>query len=113
MAPLRLSRPVSAGARRHSRDNVRRRWFSHAAPGGRVWSSGYAQPPHRHAILTPSYRDAGTGVALGGPATGGGSRRTVDFGGKRWLRAVYAASGSSSSPTGSVSIPRSAAYANG
>ena len=121
LASLRLSRPLSAAARRHSRDMVRRRYFSHTAPGGsglleRVRRSGYLRaarrwrlgenlawgsrgrssayatvqawmhsPPHRHAILTPSYRDAGIGVALGVPQPGParGATYTVDFGAKR------------------------------
>jgi uncharacterized protein YkwD len=121
LAPLRLSRRLSAAARRHSRDMVRRRYFSHTAPGGsgllqRIRRSGYLRsahrwrlgenlawgsrgrssayatvqawmhsPPHRHAILTPSYRDAGIGVALGVPQPGParGATYTADFGAKR------------------------------
>jgi uncharacterized protein YkwD len=39
-------------------------------------------PPHRKAILTASYRDAGIGVASGVPraAAGSGATYTVDFG---------------------------------
>jgi uncharacterized protein YkwD len=121
LAPLRLSRPLSDAARRHSADMVRRRYFSHTAPGGsgllqRIRRSGYLHsagrwrvgenlawgtpgrsspratvrawmdsPPHRRAILTPSYRDAGIGVVPGipSPQPAAGATYTVDFGVKQ------------------------------
>jgi uncharacterized protein YkwD len=48
----------------------------------RAWMNS---PPHRRAILTSSYRDAGIGVVLGvpGPLRAPGVTYTVDFGVKR------------------------------
>jgi uncharacterized protein YkwD len=48
----------------------------------RAWMNS---PPHRRAILTSSYRDAGIGVVLGvpGPLRAPGATYTVDFGVKR------------------------------
>ena len=42
-------------------------------------------PPHRKAILTPAYREAGVGVVRGVPTsrTAGGATYTMDFGFKR------------------------------
>jgi uncharacterized protein YkwD len=38
-------------------------------------------PPHRHAILSSSFRSVGVGVALGNPSSGdGGATYTTDFG---------------------------------
>ena len=55
LAPLRLDRRLSAAARGHSRDMVRRRYFSHTAPGGsglarRVRRSGYLHAAGRWRI---------------------------------------------------------------
>jgi uncharacterized protein YkwD len=121
LRPLRSSGTLAAAARGHSRDMVRRRYFSHTAPGGarvvqRIRRGGYLRsakrwrlgenlgwgsggdaapramvrawmnsPPHRKAILTASYRDAGVGVSLGLPlsAPGLGATYTVDFGTRR------------------------------
>jgi uncharacterized protein YkwD len=118
---LKMSSRLSAAARRHSRDMVRRQYFEHTAPGGRTlvqrirrtgylksadrwlvgenigWgaaSKGTARaivnawmhsPPHRKAILTRSYREAGIGVVPGVPAQGpsGGATYTFDFGVRR------------------------------
>jgi uncharacterized protein YkwD len=48
----------------------------------RAWMNS---PPHRVAILTASYRDAGIGLASGLPlaAAGSGATYTVDFGARR------------------------------
>jgi len=52
LRPLHLSRPLSSAAQRHSRDMVRRRYFSHAAPRGagpvtRIRRSGYLRSADR------------------------------------------------------------------
>jgi uncharacterized protein YkwD len=121
LRPLRLSPPLSVAARRHSRDMVHKRYFSHTAPNGssvvqRIRRSGYLRSakrwsvaenlgwgsagegsagaivrawmnsaPHRKAILTQSYRDAGIGVVRGVPTglPSSGATYTVDFGVKR------------------------------
>jgi uncharacterized protein YkwD len=121
LRPLQMNSRLSAAARRHSRDMVRRQYFEHTAPGGptlvqRIRRTGYLEsadrwlvgenigwgasskgtahaivdgwmhsPPHRKAILTGSYRDAGVGVIRGVPAQGpsGGATYTLDFGVKR------------------------------
>lgn len=118
MRPLRLNRQLSVAAQSHSRDMVRRRYFSHTAPGGRgfferIRRSGYLRsarrwsigenlgwgsspkgspgpiveawmqsPPHRRAILTAAFRDAGIGVVSGipSPLDSGGATYTIDFG---------------------------------
>jgi uncharacterized protein YkwD len=118
---LRPNRRLSAAARRHARDIVRRQYFSHTAPGGstflqRIRRSGYLRsatrwrvgenlgwgsgleasaraivrawmhsPPHRRAILTRSFRDAGVGIVRGVPFphASGGATYTVDFGARR------------------------------
>jgi uncharacterized protein YkwD len=44
-------------------------WSTRATPAGQVRAL-MASPPHRHIILTPTYRDAGVGVAVGSPRRG-------------------------------------------
>jgi uncharacterized protein YkwD len=48
-------------------------WSARATPAGQVRAL-MASPPHRHVILTPTYRDAGVGVAVGSPRRGVGGR---------------------------------------
>jgi uncharacterized protein YkwD len=48
-------------------------WSARATPAGQVRAL-MASPPHRHVILTPTYRDAGVGVAVGSPRRGAGGR---------------------------------------
>jgi uncharacterized protein YkwD len=52
LSSLRLSRPLSRAARRHSSDMVGRSYFAHTAPGGpslvqRVRRNGYLKSAHR------------------------------------------------------------------
>jgi uncharacterized protein YkwD len=55
-------------------------WSTRATPAGQVRAL-MASPPHRHVILTPTYRDAGVGVAVGSPRRGvGGSHSMVTVG---------------------------------
>lgn len=51
-------------------------WSARATPAGQVRAL-MASPPHRHVILTPTYRDAGVGVAIGSPRRGVGGRRSM------------------------------------
>ena len=44
-------------------------WSPRATPASQVRAL-MASPPHRHVILTPTYRDAGVGVAVGSPRPG-------------------------------------------
>jgi uncharacterized protein YkwD len=44
-------------------------WSERATPARQVRAL-LASPPHRHVILTPTYRDAGVGVAIGSPVSG-------------------------------------------
>jgi uncharacterized protein YkwD len=48
-------------------------WSAHATPADQVRGL-MASPPHRHVILTPTYRDAGVGIAVGSPRRGVGGR---------------------------------------
>jgi uncharacterized protein YkwD len=48
-------------------------WSPRATPAAQVRAL-MASPPHRHVILTPTYRDAGVGVAVGSPRRGVGGR---------------------------------------
>jgi uncharacterized protein YkwD len=55
-------------------------WSTRATPAGQVRAL-MASPPHRHVILTPTYRDAGVGVSGGSPRRGvGGSHPMVTVG---------------------------------
>jgi uncharacterized protein YkwD len=55
-------------------------WSTRATPAGQVRAL-MASPPHRHVILTPTYRDAGVGVAAGSPRQGfGGTQSMVTVG---------------------------------
>jgi uncharacterized protein YkwD len=55
-------------------------WSTRATPASQVRAL-MASPPHRHVILTPTYRDAGVGVAVGSPRRGvGGSHSMVTVG---------------------------------
>jgi uncharacterized protein YkwD len=57
-------------------------WSTRATPAGQVRAL-MASPPHRHVILTPTYRDAGVGVgvAVGSPQRGiGGGQAMVTVG---------------------------------
>jgi uncharacterized protein YkwD len=72
-------------------------WSARATPAGQVRAL-MASPPHRHVILTPTYRDAGVGVAVGSPQRGVGGRDamvTVGNFGRRGP-AQHTASGSAS-----------------
>jgi uncharacterized protein YkwD len=72
-------------------------WSTHATPAGQVRAL-MASPPHRHVILTPTYRDAGVGVVVGSPRRGVGGRHamvTVGNFGRRGP-AQHTASGSAS-----------------
>jgi uncharacterized protein YkwD len=51
-------------------------WSARATPAGQVRGL-MASPPHRQVILTPTYRDAGVGVAIGSPRPGVGGRRAM------------------------------------
>jgi len=51
-------------------------WSPRATPAGQVRAL-MASPPHRHVILTPTYRDAGVGVAVGSPRRGVGGRHAM------------------------------------
>jgi uncharacterized protein YkwD len=119
LGPVHSQRKLAKAATGHSRDMVKRDYFSHDAPGGgsiqtRIGGSGYLSgahsytygeiigggsnhkgsptnvmkawmhsAPHRSAILTGSFHDAGVGIARGFPGRGGsGATFTVDFGGR-------------------------------
>jgi uncharacterized protein YkwD len=119
LGPVHSQRKLARAATGHSRDMVKRDYFSHDAPGGgsiqtRIGGSGYLagahsftfgeiigggsahrgsptnvmkawmhSAPHRSAILTGSFHDAGVGIARGFPGRGGsGATFTVDFGGR-------------------------------
>jgi uncharacterized protein YkwD len=51
-------------------------WSARATPASQVRAL-MASPPHRHVILTPTYRDAGVGVAVGSPQRGIGGRHAM------------------------------------
>jgi uncharacterized protein YkwD len=119
LGPVGSQRKLAKAATGHSRDMVKRDYFSHDSPGGgsiqtRIGGSGYLSgahsytfgeiigggsshkgspanvmkawmhsAPHRFAILTGSFHDAGVGIARGFPGRGGsGATFTVDFGGR-------------------------------
>jgi uncharacterized protein YkwD len=57
--------------------------LSHKGSPKSVMKAWMHSPPHRAAILTGSFHDAGVGVAKGFPGRGGqGATFTVDFGGR-------------------------------
>jgi len=61
-------------------------WGSRAkALPGAIVSAWMHSPPHREAILTPTYRDAGVGVSRGVPIPRApdGATYTIEFGAKR------------------------------
>ena len=61
-------------------------WGAGAESSPRAIVQAWMQsPPHRKAILTPAYREAGVGVVRGVPTsrTAGGATYTMDFGFKR------------------------------
>jgi uncharacterized protein YkwD len=119
LGPVHSQRKLAKAAAGHSKDMVKRDYFSHDSPGGgsiqtRIGGSGYLagahsftfgeiigggsshkgspagvmkawmhSAPHRSAILTGSFHDAGVGVARGFPGHGSrGATFTVDFGGR-------------------------------
>jgi uncharacterized protein YkwD len=61
-------------------------WGARAkAPAGAIVSAWMHSPPHREAILTRTYRDAGVGVSRGvpSPLAPDGATYTIEFGAKR------------------------------
>lgn len=102
LARLQRATPLLRAAGEHSRDMVRRRFFSHVTPEGetplqRIDRAGFRgqtvgetiawatdatprtvvrmwmqSPPHRQVLLDCSYRTVGIGIALGAPETGAG-----------------------------------------
>lgn len=119
LSSVHSQRKLAKAATKHSRDMVKRDYFSHDTPGGgsiqtRIGGSGYLSgahsftfgeiigggssrkgspagvmkawmhsAPHRFAILTGSFHDAGVGIVRGFPGRGGrGATFTVDFGGR-------------------------------
>jgi uncharacterized protein YkwD len=71
------------GARRpHLGENIGWGSGSLATPGAivKAWMNS---PPHRAIILTPSFRDAGVGIARGAPKGGDGATYTLDVGRRR------------------------------
>jgi uncharacterized protein YkwD len=78
LRPLRANGRLALAARRHSRDMVRRRFFSH-------WSLGGASPLNR--IRRAGYLRGARSFSVGeNIAWGAGSRATADSIVRRWMR---------------------------
>ncbi|MDQ1725498.1 MAG: hypothetical protein QOG52_2526 [Frankiaceae bacterium] len=74
-------------------------WSERATPAGQVRAL-MASPPHRHVILTPTYRAAGVGVAVGSPRRGiDGSHAMVTVGNFGRRGPAQPTAGESASPT--------------
>jgi uncharacterized protein YkwD len=63
LAPLRLNRRLSHAARGHSREMVRRRYFSHDSPGG---APAFARMLHTHYVPRNAGWMFGENIAWGG-----------------------------------------------